>query len=253
MAIYVYAYDILHEVDIWGGSISLMSAKVQAVCVCSMHVKKNTSTIPLFPEVCFSPQTATSQSPCWSTVVPMDFSQMHKVFASSQDPREACDRNPNQAIARGGSLAEFEVSVKGYAMPLTFGLLSANGACSDLTVFTLASRHHALSHVGWLFSAAWWNCEGLTIDSCERLAPNVARITSSGDHGSGPVNVVVKQGSRLALQGEAAGLDAIREASEIFKVPKVLCFKADTPSRLNSFSWQCVIEIYWDTSIEIYK
>ena len=73
-----------------------------------MHVKKNTSTIPLFPEVCFSPQTATSQSPCWSAVVPMDFSQMHKVFASSQDPREACDRNPNQAIARGGSLAEFE-------------------------------------------------------------------------------------------------------------------------------------------------
>lgn len=69
--------------------------------------------------------------------------------------------------------------------------------------------------------------EGLTIDSCERLAPNVARITSSGDHGSGPVNVVVKQGSGLALQGEAAGLDAIREASEIFKVPKVLCFKED--------------------------
>jgi hypothetical protein len=32
-------------------------------------------------------------------------------------------------------------------------------------------------------------------------------------------------------------------------VPKVLCFKADTPSRLNSFSWQCVIEIYWDNYI----
>ena len=72
--------------------------------------------VSLLPEVCFSSQTATSQSPCRSTVVPMDFPQMHKVFASSQDPREACDRNPNPALARGGSCAEFEVSVKGYAM-----------------------------------------------------------------------------------------------------------------------------------------
>ena len=86
------------------------------VCLRCAREEKNTSTIPLFPEVCFSPQRAISQSPCWSIVVPMDFSQMHKVFASSEDPREACDRNPNPAVARGGSLAELEVNVKGHAM-----------------------------------------------------------------------------------------------------------------------------------------
>ena len=38
----IYAYDILHEVDIWGGSISLMSAKVQAVCVCAVCTWRRT-------------------------------------------------------------------------------------------------------------------------------------------------------------------------------------------------------------------
>ena len=80
--------------------------QAMCVCVCGVHVKRRTHRRFL----CFLRFASVR------IVVPMDFSQMHKVFASSEDPREACDRNPNPAVARGGSLAELEVNVKGHAM-----------------------------------------------------------------------------------------------------------------------------------------
>eukprot|EP00438_Fugacium_kawagutii_P013741 Skav210279 [mRNA] locus=scaffold2977:230624:231537:- [translate_table: standard] len=57
------------------------------------------------------------------------------------------------------------------------------------------------------------------MESCEHLAPHVARITSKGE------DLVVKKGSRTALRGEVAGLEAIREATSLFKVPKVIALK----------------------------
>jgi len=68
--------------------------------------------------------------------------------------------------------------------------------------------------------------EGLLVETCEYLAPHVARVTCQSDAGSADtMNLVVKKGTRSAIRAEAIGLEAIAEASKIFKVPKVISFK----------------------------
>lgn len=63
------------------------------------------------------------------------------------------------------------------------------------------------------------------METCEYLAPHVARVTCQSDGSAHTMDLVVKKGTKSAIRAEATGLEAIAEASKIFKVPKVISFK----------------------------